>query len=321
MTTRSGANAPRPQPRTSPGRKAGVIVSLALVLSATSLIDVSDKAEAASTEPETHVQEGWLASLAAWLAPISSWTDATAVSARVPADVPSVTTIRLQPRPKRGAFSMNLYGSGDFVSQQTVYWCVAASVQTMMNIIDDGKPRRSKKLQRKLHFQARRLDQDDDEFWRRTHGSVRWSQGLHGLGLSDWADMLTTTGYGPYEVERAPRLKHAVRKAAKALRTTGRPVGLVVWRGAHAWVMSGFTATADPALTDDFKIKKVFVHDPWYPMVSSIWGHSRPPNAAVTLKQLGQDYLRYNRPRRRHPMRDGKYMLVMPTLAAGTQVR
>lgn len=53
--------------------------------------------------------------------------------------------------------------------------------------------------------------------------------------------------------------------AAKAIRMTGRPVGLVVWRGAHSWVMSGFTATADPASADDFEVHKVFVQDPWFP--------------------------------------------------------
>lgn len=46
--------------------------------------------------------------------------------------------------------------------------------------------------------------------------------------------------------------QNALRKAAHMMRKTGKPVGIVVWRGAHAWVMSGFTATADPALTVDF---------------------------------------------------------------------
>ena len=132
--------------------------------------------------------------------------------------------------------------------------------------------------------------------------------------------MLNTNGYGPYEVSRARTRTKAIRMAARAIRMTGRPVGLVIWRGAHSWVMSGFTATADPAYTDDFEVKKVFIQDPWYPYVSSIWGASRPPNSAVPVSALAQDYLRYNRPRRRHPMRDGKFMLVLPTLPPDTQV-
>ena len=38
------------------------------------------------------------------------------------------------------------------------------------------------------------------------------------------------------------------------IRLTNRPVGLMTWRGAHSWVMSGFNATADPAVTDKFTV-------------------------------------------------------------------
>ncbi|MGD8485112.1 MAG: hypothetical protein PVH07_00610, partial [Chloroflexota bacterium] len=168
--------------------------------------------------------------------------------------------------------------------------------------------------QRQLHFQGRRLDQDDDSYWRRLMGEERWRKGLHGLGLTDWAELLNENGYGPYEVDRAPTRKLAIRKAARAVRLTGRPAGLVVWRGAHAWVMSGFEATADPAFSNDFKVRKVYIQDPWYPSVSTIWGASRPPDSTVAVKALASDFLPYDRPGRRHPKRDGKYMLILPTL-------
>lgn len=228
--------------------------------------------------------------------------------------------IQLVPQPKPGSFKMNLYSKGDFVHQKTEYWCVAASVQTMMNIIDDGRPKRSKARQRRLHLKARDLYQDGDPFWRRLAGESRWTAGLHGLGLRDWAGILETSGYGGYEVDRAPTRKQAVRMAAKAIRMTGRPAGLVVWRGAHAWVMSGFEATGDPAYTDDFKVTKVYIQDPWYPYVSSIWGASRPPNSAVLVKDLAEDFLRYGRPAQRQPKRDGKFMLVLPAREPNTAV-
>ena len=241
-------------------------------------------------------------------------------------DAPRATTVRLKPRPRPGAFSMNLYERGDFVHQATEHWCVSASVQTMMNIIDDGRPNRSRKFQRRLHFQGRELDNDrddddDDDRWAGRRNTREYRLGLHGLGLTDWRDLLNKHGYGPYRLERAPTRKNAIRKAAKALRMTGRPVGLVVWRGAHAWVMSGFTATGDPAYTNDFKVKSVFIQDVWYPYVSSIWGPSPPPNANVPVAALGQDYLRYDRPGRRHPMRDGKFMMILPRLPRDTRVR
>lgn len=39
-------------------------------------------------------------------------------------------------------FSMNLYKKGDFVSQATIYWCIGASMQMMLNVIgvtDDAR--------------------------------------------------------------------------------------------------------------------------------------------------------------------------------------
>ena len=56
------------------------------------------------------------------------------------------------------------------------------------------------------------------------------------------------------------------------MRDTGRPVGLVMWKGRHAWVMSGFTSDADPRAGDDFDVTGVRVLDPLYPHGSSLWG-------------------------------------------------
>jgi hypothetical protein len=225
---------------------------------------------------------------------------------------------QLAPRPQTGPFGMSLYRQGDFVSQQTEYWCVVASVQTMMNIMESGTSDRSRTTQRRLQFQARRMDQDDDDFWRARMSGERWRKGHHGLGLQDWVGLLNDNGFGPYEVDRADTRKHAIRKAARAIRLTGKPAGLVVWRGAHAWVMSGFEATADPAYTNEYKVKRVHIQDPWYPAVSTIWGASRPPNTSVPVRSLDEDFLRYDRPGRRHPKRDGKYMLILPVVPEAT---
>jgi hypothetical protein len=224
----------------------------------------------------------------------------------------SSRVVRLQPRPRPGPFSIDLARPGDFVSQRTAYWCVSAASQTMINIVANGRPDRSTAFQRRLHAQGRRLDPDDH----RVGGTL-----LHGLGLTDWAGILNANGVGPYELDRARQRHVAIRKAARALRETGRPVGLVVWRGAHAWVMSGFRATADPAWTNDFRVTRVVIQDVWFPRVSGIWGASRPPSTQVPVSALAGDFLPYNRPSRRHPMRDGKYMLVVPVLAPGTQAR
>jgi hypothetical protein len=203
-------------------------------------------------------------------------------------------------------FSMNLYDEGDFVNQKTAYWCIPASTQTMMNIMDRGRPNRSARFQARLYRIGDRLEEDgsfdDDEEPDR----------FRGMGISEWAGLLNRFDYGPYGLAGYKSRQNALRNAAIMMRRTGKPVGLVVWRGAHAWVMSGFTATADPALTRDFRVTSVAVHDPWYPRVSSIWGRSRGPNARLTPRELAQDFRRYGRPGRRNPERDGRFMLVLP---------
>jgi hypothetical protein len=185
----------------------------------------------------------------------------------------------------------------------------------MMNMMRNGPRRGGERFQLWLHREADRMDPDPDE--ERDTEPRR----LDGMGLTDWKRLLIRGGYGRYMVTAMPTLRGAVRKAARAMRVTGRPVGLVVWRGAHAWVMSGFTATADPAHTRRFQVRTVFVQDVWYPRVSSIWGRSHPPNAEVPVGALSTDYLRYDRPGRVHPHRDGRYVLIEPVLPPDTRVR
>ena len=98
----------------------------------------------------------------------------------------------------------------------------------------------------------------------------------------------------------------------EAIRATGRPVGLLVWRGAHSWVLHGFETSRDPAATDAYKVRGLWVSDPWYPRVSSIWGPSRKPNQKITVKQLREDYLKWRRPTGRYPGQDGQYVLILP---------
>jgi hypothetical protein len=217
--------------------------------------------------------------------------------------------LRLEPRPAPGPFEMNLYRKGDFMHQATKDWCVAGSTQIMMNIIDEGKPNRSVAFQEALYLKGRELSPNKTKL------------GPIGVDLQGWAELLNTNGYGPYTVEGADTRRGAIRKAAKAVRLTGRPVGLVTWRGAHSWVMSGFTATADPAYENGFKVKAVYVQDTWYPYVSTIWGASDPPDTLVPLARLKEDYLPYQRPRARYPKRDGKFMLILPVLPEGTVAR
>ena len=188
------------------------------------------------------------------------------------------------PSPTPGPFKMDLYEKGDYVGEQYDTWCLPAAMQTSMNIMDVGADT-TLATQRHLFNLARSIDPAPD-------GAAE---------PEAWAAGLGQLGYGKYEVSVQPTIRAAVQLAAKRIRATNRPAGFMVWRGAHSWVMSGFTATADPALTDQFLVTAVRIEDVWYPRLSSIWGESRPPDALVAVKDLAPDFLPWKRPQGQLP--------------------
>jgi hypothetical protein len=202
-------------------------------------------------------------------------------------------------------YSMNLYEDGDFVSQATPYWCIGASMQMMLNVIgvtdDDSRASQERNMRtaRSLGPPLRQVD----------HGQS--GGGLRGAGSSGWARGLAELGAGAYEERALDGFDEAVRAAALVLRKTHRPVGLIVWRGAHAWVMTGFSASGDPLLDPDFQITGVYIQDPWYPRVSSIWGPGQDPNSLISTKALKSDFLP-RRGGRWHAELAGKFVLVVP---------
>ena len=127
-----------------------------------------------------------------------------------------------------------------------------------------------------------------------------------------WAGALNKLGFGPYVVVSVKTRDGAIKAAARAMALTGRPVGLLMWRGAHAWVMSGFEATANPATTDDFRVTHIRVVDPWYPRTSSIWGAGQRPDTRIAVSRLADDFLPWRRPAVRYTEKDGQYVLILP---------
>jgi hypothetical protein len=231
----------------------------------------------------------------------------TPVPTPTPTVAPTVTpdptptprpTLRLRPRPRKGPFRMDLYRRGDFVSQFESWYCLPAAMQTMLNILESGRQDRSRRTQDRLYRLARRFSTDKLE-----------GKGAEPVG---WARALEHLGHGEWEVKAYRTRGQAVKAAAKALRMSGKPVGMLTWRGAHSWVMSGFRASADPALTDRYQVTSIAIQDVWYPRVSSIWGRSDPPGTWMPVADLGRDFLRYNRWTVDYPGLDGRYVLVMP---------
>jgi hypothetical protein len=214
----------------------------------------------------------------------------------------AVVSIAAQAVPAKattGPFAIDLYEKGDFVSQARSDWCVPAAIQTMANLSVGGRAGDGTvPSQRRLDRLARSLSSD------RLVGPGSEPEG--------WAGALNKLGFGPYIVVSERTRDGAIKAAARAMALTGRPVGLLMWRGAHAWVMSGFEATANPAATDDFRVTHIRVVDPWYPRTSSIWGAGQRPDTRIAVSRLAADFLRWRRPAVRYTEKDGQYVLVLP---------
>lgn len=175
-------------------------------------------------------------------------------------------------------FRLDLADRNDFVAQTNFVQCVGASMQMMLNIM--GESDRSARTQSRLQSLARNLSGPSRSGFQRKGASVRgWTDGLNQLDV------------GPYRLVGTDTLSEALRLAATSIRQTGRPVGLLVWSGRHAWVMSGFQATADPAVTDRFKVTKAIVMDPLYPYGSARWGPSPRPREAISPATLGRQFV------------------------------
>lgn len=207
-------------------------------------------------------------------------------------------------------YAVDLAASGDFVAQKNLVQCVGASMQMMLNIIGPAEDR-SAGTQLRLQKLARSLS-----------GPTRPGFERHGASVRGWMASLNQLAAGPYRLVGTTTLDEAMRTAAMAIRTTGKPVGLLVWHGRHAWVMSGFQATADPLRDASFRVTAAVVLDPLYPFGSRTWGPSPKPRQALSVADVGRQFV----PRRHGTWPggigidpvwslaslSGKYVLVLP---------
>jgi hypothetical protein len=227
----------------------------------------------------------------------------TVVPTASPTQVPTPTasprptvlpTATSTPLPPAGPFAMNLFEEGDFVPQHTFDWCVGASIQMAWNLVRTDR---------------RSSYEDQQALWEMARS--RSFNSFGGANPRGWASVLTEIGLGDYELVSVPDYGAALRAAASALRETNRPVGLVMWRGRHAWVMSGFESMGDPALHDDFTVTGIRVLDPLHPHGSAIWGPSPAPNTLLTPEQLAAQFVMRDSRRWSGDLAAG-YLLVLP---------
>jgi hypothetical protein len=169
-----------------------------------------------------------------------------------------------------GRFSV--YTKGSFSYQHLDYTCVGASVQMMLNMINDTS----------LHSATAQKT-----YWQYGRDHSKHKPGNMGVDPVGWVAALEHFGAGNYAVNVAPRFQAGLQTLAAAMRSTDRPVGLFVDAGGHAWVMTGFEATADPATASSFKVTAVQAMGPLYPD-GTIDGKSYDPGPGtwLTLDQL-----------------------------------
>ncbi|HEY7025381.1 MAG TPA: hypothetical protein VH371_10525 [Candidatus Limnocylindrales bacterium] len=173
-----------------------------------------------------------------------------------------------------GRFSV--YTKGSFSYQHLNYTCVGASVQMMLNMVD-GTTKHSATAQK--------------NYWQYGRDHSKHKPGNNGVDPVGWVAALEHFGAGDYAVNVAPRFQAGLQTLAAAMRATDRPVGLFVDAGGHAWVMTGFESTADPATASSFKVTAVQAMGPLYPD-GTINGHPYDPGPGtwLSLDQLRKKF-------------------------------
>ena len=185
-----------------------------------------------------------------------------------------------------------------FIPETTKDWCAPAGTTIVLAILGHGT--NSKSFEAQL---AGRIDE-----WDSRRDSIDGGWGPAAIGLA-----LAAYGVPGYQLRAYRTLDSEIRDAAIAVERTREPVVLMAWYGAHTWVMTGFRASADPAVFTDASISGAYILDPWYPRISTIWGASAPPGAFHSRANLAINVLPWKRPEGLYPGRDGKFLAVVPT--------
>jgi len=190
----------------------------------------------------------------------------------------------------------------EFAHELRDTWCSPAGVTTALAILGLGAPTDAR--EREIASRVREWESYAD-----SHNGD-WGPAAMALALKAY-------GADGYSVVAYETRQDALRGAAKAIVETNSPALLLAWRGAHTWVMTGFRADADPTVFDDAKVNGAYIDDPWYPWVSSIWGRSDPPGTFQDSDEMKRNFLPWKRPEGLYKDRDGKFIVLIPTVPRG----
>ena len=196
---------------------------------------------------------------------------------------------------------IDLYRSGVFTTQQTWLWCTAADVQIMRNIVRHQADHSRSGQQRYFDYM-------------RAHDryAIPVSDGVDPAG---WTAGLRHYVDGRYRLVASTSFDSALRSAVTNLRKTNLPVAITVSHGNHAWILTGFTATADPAVTTKFTVTGVRVTGPLWGLQSRTYGYDMRPDTRLTVAQLKTFFTPWHYARVKMAW-EGRWVSVQPVAAA-----
>jgi hypothetical protein len=167
---------------------------------------------------------------------------------------------------------IDLYRSGVFTTQKSWLWCTPASIQIVRNIVRH-------EADHSAASQSRYFD------YMRAHDRYRIPV-KDGTDPAGWTAGFRRYVDSRYRLVASTSFDSALRSAVTNLRKTNLPVGITVAHGNHAWVLTGFTATADPGATSHFTVTSVRVVGPLWGLQSTSYGLDMRPDTKLTPRQL-----------------------------------
>ena len=174
---------------------------------------------------------------------------------------------------------VNLYRDGVFTTQASWLYCTAADIQIIRNMIEGTEDHASSA--QTTYFDWMRTKNRYDLPLSAGVDPAGWTAGMRHF-VDDRYRLVSSTSFG-----------YSLQLAVQRMRATNMPVALAVAHGNHGWVLNGFTATADPALTSDFVITSVSVTGPLWGLQSKN-GYDMPPNTTLTVDQLRTYFTRWH---------------------------
>jgi hypothetical protein len=189
------------------------------------------------------------------------------------------------------AYGLDVYFAAGYERQIDSRTCTAASVAMMMNFI----ARRDLGLSQMAILRYEQPRDALNDSTQRGSDPLGWSRAA--TYYSQYTGRPTTYKWEAYSTAMA-----ALRRAAKQIAITGKPVGMLVSHGKHAMVMTGLVSTANPATASTWTLQHIWYSDPYG------YAHRAAPATSTPLTR----YLELDANSTYDALWYGKYIVIVP---------